>query len=247
MKGAKLLGLIGAGLAMNELAKGSGSRSANARGDVVNGDVVDLLIQRIKTDAKLQSILRGPASGASVRAELEILGQWTEVQIVADNYNNKADHYFYILIGEIAGGVTDGTDVFVKLDISQFYLKDDENLHIERPYPWEDSIISISKNPDGTPFSGDAFSSLAPSDAFDWTYVGRAANILTYKLGGLRKKNGFGPFMRSAFRLRMLSDTQLQSFPTESYSIGVEVSGGGMAEPVTGSIVVPPAFYLPLE
>lgn len=262
--GAKILGLIGAGLVANELTKGSGSRSANVGGTVANGDVVDLLIQRIKTDAHLQNILKGPAgpsgsgSGGTTAATLEILGQGLRMSPVPGSEDAVGDHQFYALIGETSGGVTDGTDVLVKVDISDFYLKNNESLVISNDLfglnpiitsDWESvtpyHVLENDRNPDGTLYEGALSGNLFPQDSDDWSYEGREGDILTFKLGGIRQKNGFGPFMRSAFVLRIRKDTGIQSpFPTEEYSIGIEVSGGGLTEPVTGSIVVPPAFYL---
>lgn len=263
MSAGKIIGIIGAGLVANELTKGAGNRSANVGDASVNSNVVDLLVQRIKTDAHLQSILRGPAGGpgsggTSVAAHLEILGQGLRMSPVPGSEAPVGDHQFYVLIGETAGGVTDGTDILVKVDISDFYLKGNESLVISNDLfgdsPILDSewgnvspyhVIENDRNPDGTPYVGDPSENVIPEDSRDWSYEGREGDILTYKLGGVRKKNGFGPFMRSAFVLRMYKDTGIQSpYPTEECSIGIEISGGGMAEPVTGSIVVPLAFYV---
>lgn len=245
MNTAKLLALIGGGFALNELTRETGGRSANLQtGDSINSDVADLVIQRIKTDAHLQGLLRGPAGsgGSGVAANLEVLGKWLKMDPSGEE--PAGDHYFVFLIGETAGGKTDGTDIFVKVDISEFYLKDDESLQMPGANAWDSQILSSNRNPDGTANTGED-NILIPQDQFDWSFEGREGDVLTYKLGGIRQKNGFSPFMRSAFMFRAFANS-IQVFPTEEYSIGIEISGGGLAEPITESIIVPPAFYSPL-
>lgn len=251
MSASKILGLLGGALAINELTKASADRSASVNDASVNRNIVDLLVQRIKTDAHLQSILKGPAGpagsgGGATAATLEILSQGLRMTAAPDTEYYVGDHLFYVLIGETAGGATDGTDIVVKVDISEFYLKDIEGLVIAGASFIDQPVLTNDRNPDGTAYDGDPMTNFIPQDRHDWSFEGRTGDILAYKLGGVRERNGFGPFMRSAFACRMYLPG-FQVFPDEEYAIGIEVSGGGLTEPLSSSIVVPPAFYVPLE
>lgn len=236
---AKVLGLIGGAYAVNEMTKSGDSRSANMNDTSANAGVVDLLVQRIKTDAHLQSILRGPAGaagagGEQVAAELEILSCRVDA-----NLSESWDHYLFVLLGEMAGGATDGSDVLLKIDLSTCPLKDSFNEIT--PLTSGNTAIDLYSNVDGTEYSGSPGGNQAPFSPGEWEFVDRNEDIVTFKLGGIFMRDRIGAFERTAFAAHLHYSGEGSA--DEAYSIGIEVSGGGLSEPVTGEIVVQPALY----
>lgn len=116
MSVAKVLGLIGGAYAVNEMTKSGGNRSANVDSSSVNGDVLDLLIQRIKTDTHLQNLLRGPAgSGVSGKAKIEKAAVQSWLGLATGGSGLEFGGQFKLGFKETAGVASKG-DIFFKIE-----------------------------------------------------------------------------------------------------------------------------------